>query len=174
MEVLLGVAAESRCEGVENRAAPPSPNDETLSASHLQANQTNHVAGPLSAYSPRSRCWVNDPSTSHLVGRRLVGEGGMKGMWLMLSGRVSLWETRSTPCPPPQGVLGAKVRSRSHPEGGGAGVFLHQLPSVGEQEALPGKANLPALPACTAHRGTQIAPKKRQRNSQAEMLPDET
>lgn len=159
---------------MENAAAPPSPNGETLSASHLQANQTNHAAGPLSAYSPRSRCWVNDPSSSHLVGRRLVGEGGVKGTWLMLSGRVSLRETRPTPCSPPQGVLGAKVRSRSHPEGGGAGVFLHQLRSVVEQEALPGKANLPALPACTAHRGTRMAPKKKKKDSQAEMLPDGT
>lgn len=64
--------------------------------------------------------------------------------------------------PPPWGgwILGPKVRSRSFPEGGGSGVFEHQLPSVMEQGAHPAEVNLPALPACTAHRGTKMSPKK--------------
>lgn len=122
--------AESRCEGVETWAAPPSPNGETLSASHLQANQTNHVVtGPLSAYSPRSRCWVNDPSTSHLVGRRLVGEGGVKGTWLMLSGRVSPWETRSTPLPSAPGSTGSQGQVKV-PSGGWGSWSIHTPTSI--------------------------------------------
>lgn len=41
---------------------------------------------------------------------------------------------------------------------------------LSERGALPRGVNLPALPACSAHRGTQMVPKKKKkRNSQAEM-----
>lgn len=64
------------------------------------------------------------------------------------------------PHPHPREYWGPRSGQGPTQRVGGSGVFVHQLPSVMEQGALPGKVNLPALPACTAHRGNKMTPKK--------------